>query len=328
MYDPQFHLLRAPGPLWIDVFVRQNFTADSNAAMVLLFREMSRVEEFVGNITGALIYEKLAHSITEAMNTHLWREDHYITDFNPDVKLPDGSLSSRDFVDYDSNLLAVAFGVAPPSRARSILRRIDSGKCTHARATWVSEKYYDEQTCYQANTGDSAVTMARIGWADAHARRRSGDLRTFEDKLLEPLVNDILATTFMYERYDCQGRGVHNPFYIEYPELISMLLREVRYGIQIGLATIIIDPFGRSSFSYHIGNVHVEYRTDYVRVNVPVSGVKTFEIHGLKIGLYRIETVYTRSGSTSAFKGWVDESGILVFQALTSPSLYITVNHL
>ena len=50
----------------------------------------------------------------------------------------------RDMVDYDANLLAVAFDVAPHDRARAILGRIDAGECAHAFPTYVSEKYYNE----------------------------------------------------------------------------------------------------------------------------------------------------------------------------------------
>lgn len=46
-------------------------------------------------------------------------------------------------VDYDSNLIALAHGVAPEEAARRALARVDGGQCTHGRATWVSEKTYD-----------------------------------------------------------------------------------------------------------------------------------------------------------------------------------------
>jgi hypothetical protein len=69
--------------------------------------------------------------------TRLWSadDDHYITQLNPDG-------STRDFVDYDSNLIACAFGVAGVERCHALLRRIDGGRCAHARATFVSEKWY------------------------------------------------------------------------------------------------------------------------------------------------------------------------------------------
>jgi hypothetical protein len=43
------HLLLAPGSLMVDVFVRQNYTADSNAMMVGFLNEFADAEEAVGN---------------------------------------------------------------------------------------------------------------------------------------------------------------------------------------------------------------------------------------------------------------------------------------
>ena len=37
--------------------------------------------------------------------------------------------------------------------------------------SFVSERFYGAAECYGNNEGDSAVTMARIAWADGHARR-------------------------------------------------------------------------------------------------------------------------------------------------------------
>ena len=42
----------------------------------------------------------------------------------------------------DSNAMVVHFGLSPPERTVAALRRMDRGNCTHARATWVSERYY------------------------------------------------------------------------------------------------------------------------------------------------------------------------------------------
>jgi hypothetical protein len=82
------------------------------------------------------------------MNTHLWSDDHYVTQMNPD-----GSI--RDFIDYDSNLIATAAGVPSASQAALLLRRVDGGRCTHGRATFVSEKYYGPHDTTNGNIGDS-----------------------------------------------------------------------------------------------------------------------------------------------------------------------------
>ena len=91
---------------------------------------------------------QLADSIATAMNAHLWSGDHYVTQMNPD-----GSI--RDFVDYDSNLIATAAGVPSASQAALLLSRVDGGRCTHGRATFVSEKYYGPHDTTNGNVGDS-----------------------------------------------------------------------------------------------------------------------------------------------------------------------------
>lgn len=243
-YDPSLKLVNAPGPLWIDVFIRNNYTSDTNAFMVKLLRDVADAERFVGDTGHATARQAMADDIVAGMNAHLWSGDHYITQLNPDG-------TTRDFVDYDSNLLAVAFGIAPADRAKAILARVDSGPCTHAapgagrpRPTWVSEKYYGPADTYGGNTGDSAVAMGRIGWADGHARRAVGDAATFENLILDPIQQQVDAATWLPERYDCSGNVAHSPYYHEYPQMAVMLMREVRYGINLGLDTVTIDPFG------------------------------------------------------------------------------------
>lgn len=47
---------------------------------------------------------------------------------------------------------------------------------------------------------DSACTMGRIAWFDALARRRYGDLETFDNVLLNRLRDDLRDWTWMHER--------------------------------------------------------------------------------------------------------------------------------
>ena len=96
---------------------------------------------------------QLADRIAVAMNAVLWHEDHYVTQMNPDG-------STRDFVDYDSNLIAVAAGVPSAGQAALLLRRIDGGRCTHGRATFVSEVYYGPHDTTNGNVGDSWCVAA------------------------------------------------------------------------------------------------------------------------------------------------------------------------
>src|SRR5262249_18036439 len=43
-YNPTLQLVQAPGPLWIDVFIRENYTSDTNAYMVELLRDVADAE--------------------------------------------------------------------------------------------------------------------------------------------------------------------------------------------------------------------------------------------------------------------------------------------
>lgn len=52
--------------------------------------------------------------------------------------------------------------------------------------------------------------------------------------------------------------------YFEYPSVVAMLIRSVRYGINFGFQSIEINPFGVNTYNYHIGNVNVDYSQDTV----------------------------------------------------------------
>lgn len=103
------------------------------------FREFADAEEAVGNLKDAAELRSLSDTLVNSINKHLWSEeedDHYVTQRDVD----DGAI--RDFVDYDANLLALAHGVVPDDRVERLFKRLDGGRCTHGRATFVSEKYY------------------------------------------------------------------------------------------------------------------------------------------------------------------------------------------
>jgi hypothetical protein len=273
-YDASVQLINAPGPLWIDVFIRDGYTADTNAFAVGLLRDVADAEEFLGQGELAQQRQALADEISAGMNERLWMGDHYATQMNLDG-------SRRDFVDYDANLLAVTFGIASPMRAAAILARVDSGQCTHARATYVSERYYGAEACYNGNVGDSSCTMGRIGWADGHARAVVEDVDTLEQRILEPLRADLFASTWLSERYDCQGVGIRMPYYHEYPEVLVMLLREVVFGIKLGFGTVVLRPIAPTNYHYRVGNVQVDFSPRAVSLALPGSGERQFTIHRL-----------------------------------------------
>ncbi len=88
------------------------------------------------------------------------------------------------------------------------------------------------------------------------------DQATFDNVLLNPLRSDLLQYTWLYERYGCDGLQQLNRTanYLEYPNVVAMLVRQVRYGIDLGLHTLTVSPFGPTSFAYHVGNVMVNVR--------------------------------------------------------------------
>ena len=75
----------AAGSLQIDTFIRENFTADSNAASVILCELYADAETFLGNTTGAAFYLARAATVRAAMNHFLMAasNDHYCTQSNP-----------------------------------------------------------------------------------------------------------------------------------------------------------------------------------------------------------------------------------------------------
>jgi hypothetical protein len=318
-YDPAVQLISAPGPLWIDVFIRENYTSDTNAFMVGLLRRVAGAEAALGDPARAAERRAMADHIVAGMNEHLWAGDHYVTQLNPDG-------TTRDLVDYDSNLLAVAYGVAPPDRAQAILHRVDSGPCTHGRATWVSEKFYGPADTYNGNTGDSATAMGRIGWADALARRQVGDRATYRDAILDPLRSDLLERTWLTERYDCAGNAIRAQYYHEYPQVVAMLLREVTYGIELGIDTVTIDPFDSTAYDYAIGNVAVSYSRRAVDINVPGSGDRRFDIHGMDAGAnYQ---VVTAGPHAQRQRVRADDQGILRFSARIGTGVTVKVRRI
>ena len=276
--------------------------------------EFAEAEAAVGNATGASALRALATRVSDAMNKRLWATaraggDHFVTQLNKDG-------STRDFVDYDANLIAVAHGVAPPRRARKVLARIDAGRCG---VGFVSEMYYGERDVTHGNIGDSWCAMARIALFDARARKVVGGraARAAVDASLRTLQRDLLRgpkAPWMHERYGCDGTQQENRTfgYFEYPSAVAMLLREVRYGIRLGLLEVVVAPFGAPErFEYRVGNVHVDYAPQRVSVEVPGSGSRAHRVEGLAASAtYAIGRCDGSSGLAVS-----DSEGVLRFEA-------------
>ena len=130
------------------------------------------------------------------------------------------------------------------------------------------------------------MTLGRIGWADSHARKRVGDLNTFNNLLLAPLQQDMIEDTWLYERYDANGTQIRTSYYFEYPSLVTMMLSEIRYGIDISLSKVVVNPFPVTSFTYSFGSLAVLYSESAVEIHLQTQTstnlTKTFFIHGLQ----------------------------------------------
>eukprot|EP00040_Diaphanoeca_grandis_P026583 m.149250 g.149250 ORF g.149250 m.149250 type:complete len:880 (-) comp30646_c0_seq1:102-2741(-) len=323
-------LIKAPGSLMIDVFIRHGFTADSNAMMTGFLREFADAEEAVGNSTGATTLRTLAASMQSAMNSVLWAsegkglggDDHYVSYALPGTGGNLTDLTYHDFVDYDSNLIAVAHGVPDSDRATKILNRIDKGQCAAAGGggpQFVSERYYGPKDTTSGNTGDSWCAMGRIAWFDSHARKNiatAESLQVFNQHTMATLQRDLIKNTWMHERYNCDGTQQLNrtEAYFEYPSTVAMLLREIRYGINLGFTNITINPFGVTSYNFHIGNINVDYDQAKVELVLPGQGPKSFQITGMTPNTKYLISVDC-DGANETLKAMTDMTGVLSFSA-------------
>ena len=334
-------MLNSPGALMIDVFIRTNYTSDSNAMVVSLFEELSMAATAIGDTVNATKYTTLAGKISKSMQEFLWAEktnDHYLTQVNPDG-------TTRDFVDYDANLMAIAAGIADTDdRSLNILNRIDKGRCPTAH-TFVSEKYYGRDDCWHQNIGDSWCGMGRIAWFDALSRKRvaqqlypsqpligKAQLAHFNDVLQKPLRDQVLKTTWMHERYYCNGTQQLNRtmYYFEYPSVQAILTHRIKYGIELGLTTHTIAPFGKTDFVYNVGSIFVKYSQGLVALRLPGTGERNFVIHGMSPSAEYtlttagcdvtppIDTVVTNSVGVASFRAPLGD------QTRCTISLYVT----
>lgn len=307
LLDASRSLLSAPGSLYIDVFIRANFTSDSNGMAVGFLREFAAAEEALGNHSGAQVLIQLADTIAAAMHQQLVADtaDHFITQRNWDN-------TTRDFVDYDANLISLANGVVTNvSFAERILQRIDSGRCTHGRATFVSERYYGPQDCVNGNIGDSWCSMGRNGWFDALTRARYGDVATFYDVIYKPLADDLREFTWLWERYNCDGTPQLNRTwaYFEYPAVVAAMTASIQYGLMPTLSRVVIDAMAarvpaslRANFSFYASQVllawewHVDDHDQWsVLLNVQLPHNSTLMDDGISVRLLTLRRLPTGS---------------------------------
>ena len=80
-----------------------------------------------------------------------------------------------------------------------------------------------------------------------------------------------------------------------------MLLRAVRYGIDLGFGTVSVRPFGlpSPSFSYHINEVDVDFDPAKIKICVPGQGLSNYSFGMLRPGdIYTISVEERRNSSS------------------------------
>lgn len=121
-------------------------------------------------------------------------------------------------------------------------------------------------------------------------------------------------------RYGCDGLQQENRtmYYFEYPSLVAMLVREIKYGVELTLDAVKIDPFGApAAFQYHTGDVHVALDPAGVsRVSVPGSGLFPFSLQSmLPSATYQVAAAAGCSTAWAGLQAQADADGKLTFSA-------------
>lgn len=289
--DDQRKLLNVIGPLWVDVFKREGYTFDTNAAAVYVLRRMADAADYRGETALAARYRSVIDTLIEGIE-QLWDVDHFVT-----ARGKDDWNAIHDMVDSES-YLAIAFEVTDPSKYETIINRMDRVANMHpgGKGTWVSEVYYGPEFTHLENVGDSKTAMARLWWGDLLARYVMGDAETFT-RMFEAVRADQFDLTWMRERYGAEGTMIRAIGYHEYPEILDKMLREGYYGLSISLAQVVVRPLLTEPFRYSTGRITLDYSPDRVVVLVPGDGTRTYRVSGLS-GDYRMRDTIVTADST------------------------------
>ena len=109
--------------------------------------------------------------------------------------------------------------------------------------------------------------------------------------------------------------------YFEYPSIVAILQREIRYGIEVDFAHVTVNPLMSKPgpFAYHVGNVNVDYKPSGVStVDVPAApGVqKEHRLHGMVAnGEYTISAGGSCALTADAAMALASPQGVLTFVA-------------
>uniref|UniRef100_A0A7S0EXJ9 Alpha-L-rhamnosidase n=1 Tax=Hanusia phi TaxID=3032 RepID=A0A7S0EXJ9_9CRYP len=276
-FDEDVGLIWADGSLMIDTFRRVGFTSDTNAIIIHLLQEFADVEQKFGNESLANQLRTISATIKKSFNQRLWRDDHVATSIDREGNFV-------DFVDYDSNLMAIALNATDSEeKDKKILERIDSNPLAARVPTWVSEVIYEgEMSRPKGGTADSVCGMARIAWFNALARRKLDlprHFRFFLHNLLTKISSDLLDRTWLPERYTIDGAPQldRTGFYFEYPAVLLLLLYKILLGVEFGFRSIVIRPWRVNKFRIAFGEIKIHYiRCKHVKLTTHMHGSTFF----------------------------------------------------
>lgn len=126
---------------------------------------------------------------------------------------------------------------------------------------------------------------------------------------------------------DCGGRGLTLaqlvaplvlPRFLSAPPQTAIMLSHIRYGIQLGLQSFTLNPFGPESFEYVVGNIAVSYAPTAVRLQLPPAlpgRVRAVSLRRLKPGATFKVTTSGCASAPPAFTVAADAAGAAAFAA-------------
>jgi hypothetical protein len=100
-------------------------------------------------------------------------------------------------------------------------------------------------------------------------------------------------------------------YYFEYPSLVSILMKDIRYGVEMNLAAVTINPFGAAAegFEYHTGDINIALRAAATSsVSVPGAGLFQYVLHKMQAQA-SYEVVVQEGCSSSSKVGGVATAG-------------------
>jgi hypothetical protein len=82
-------------------------------------------------------------------------------------------------------------------------------------------------------------------------------------------------------------------FYFEYPAVVSLMLHEVRYGVELRLTTVAVKPLSATDFDLPLGpdGAYLGYYGGtefFAQLPGGHTGLRTFELGGMADGAYAV----------------------------------------